>query len=167
MRYKKMRKDALLSELRLYEIEPSKEISNESLIKAMTVNAEINNLGFTLLPKDIIKLASDPNPENFLNLVKEMYEHKGYKPMYPGFPEEVMEMDEAVYRFHQALHYLSTYGVEALTGENVDKGWMPNSQYKEKTGGELRLKDLTVIELANKEEILDKVEKYIVNKKER
>lgn len=49
-----MRKDALLSELRLYEIEPSKEISNESLIKAMTVNAEINNLGFTLLPKDIV-----------------------------------------------------------------------------------------------------------------
>lgn len=167
MRYKKMRKDALLSELRLYEIEPSKEISNESLIKAMTVNAEINNLGFTLLPKDIIKLASDPNPENFLNLVKEMYEHKGYKPMYPGFPEEVMEMDEAVYRFHQALYYLSTYGVEALTGENVDKGWMPNSQYEEKTGEELRLKDLTVIELANKEEILDRIEKYIINKKER
>ena len=51
-----MKKDTLLSELRLYEIEPSKAISNESLIKAMTVNAEINNLGFTLLPKDIIKL---------------------------------------------------------------------------------------------------------------
>ena len=129
-----MEKKTLLSELRMFEINPVEKITNESLTKAITVNAEINNLGFTMLPKDIIRLASDAHPENLLKLIQEMYNHKGYKPMYPGFPEEVLEMDEAVYRFHQLLHYFTTYGIEQLTGEEVSEGWMPSSKYEEKEG---------------------------------
>lgn len=162
-----MEKNVLLSELRIFEINPTEKITNESLTKAITVNAEINNLGFTMLPKDIIRLASEAHPENLLKLIQEMYNHKGYKPMYPGFPEEVLEMDEAVYRFHQLLHYFTTYGIELLTGEEVSEGWMPSSKYEEKEGEAKRLKELTVIELATKEEISDRIEKYIIQKKER
>ena len=66
-----MEKKTLLSELRMYEINPIEKITNESLTKAITVNAEINNLGFTMLPKDIIRLASDAHPENLLKLIKD------------------------------------------------------------------------------------------------
>lgn len=162
-----MEKKTLLFELRMFEINPVEKITNESLTKAITVNAEINNLGFTMLPKDIIRLASDAHPENLLKLIQEMYNHKGYKPMYPGFPEEVLEMDEAVYRFHQLLHYFTTYGIEQLTGKEVSEGWMPSSKYEEKEGEAERLKELTVIELATKEEISNRIEKYIIQKKER
>lgn len=161
-----MNNKLLLSELRICEINPTENITNELLTKAVTVNAEINNFGFTLLPKDIIRLASDSNPENILNLIVEVFANKGYKPMYPGFPKEVMEMDEAVYRFHQALHYLSTYGLEFFTGEEVSEGWMPTSNFEENEKEAAKLKELTVIELCTKEEIADRVKKYIINKTE-
>lgn len=162
-----MENKVLLSELRICEINPVEKITNESLTKAVTVNAEINNFGFTLLPKDIVRLACDKAPEKVLELIKEIFAKKGYKPMYPGFPEEVLEMDEAVYRFHQLLHYFSTYGLEEMTGEEVSEGWIPASKYKEKTEEAEKLKELTVIELCTKEEIFDRVEKYIVKKTER
>ena len=46
-------------------------------------------------------------------------------PMYPGFPQQVMELDEAVFRFHQLVHYFSTYGMELFFGVTVKKGWLP------------------------------------------
>ena len=162
-----MENKVLLSELRICEISPVEKITNESLTKAVTVNAEINNFGFTLLPKDIVRLACDKAPEKVLELIKEIFANKGYKPMYPGFPEEVLNMDEAVYRFHQLLHYFSTYGLEEITGEEVSEGWMPASKFEEKTEDAEKLKELTVIELCTKEEIFDRVEKYIVKKTER
>lgn len=162
-----MENKVLLSELRICEINPVEKLTNESLTKAVTVNAEINNFGFTLLPKDVVRLACDKAPEKVLELIEEIFANKGYKPMYPGFPEEVLDMDEAVYRFHQLLHYFSTYGLEEITGEEVSEGWMPASKYEEKTEDAEKLKELTVIELCTKEEIFDRVEKYIVKKTER
>ena len=53
-------------------------------------------------------------------------------PMYPDFPQQVMEISEAMYRYHQDCHYLSTYGVEFIAGlllgldVTVSEGWLPS-----------------------------------------
>ena len=39
---------------------------------------------------------------------------KHWTVMYPGFPTQVLEMDEADFRLDQARHYASTYGVELV-----------------------------------------------------
>ena len=40
---------------------------------------------------------------------------KHWTVMYPGFPTQVLEMDEADFRLDQARHYASTYGVELIS----------------------------------------------------
>lgn len=82
-----------------------------------------------------------PNPlEDILRLVPDVKA----TPMYPDYPLQVMEMDEALYRYHQLRHYASTYGVEFVAGllgldVTVQEGWLPDVTSTEKTLGDVQL----------------------------
>jgi hypothetical protein len=68
--------------------------------------------------------------------------------MYPNFPQEVLDMDEAQYRCDQLCHYFSTYGIELLTGREVKKGWLPEEdkhEGKEFNGFSADLKKIDVV----------------------
>lgn len=59
-------------------------------------------------------------------------------PFYPDFPTQVMEISEAQFRYDQAIHYLSTYGVESVAGflgldVVVGNGWRPDVEATPKT----------------------------------
>ena len=112
---------------------------------ATTGAANMNGTGYALAPGDIALLAglhhwlasqigaetaatNMPDPAADIRLLVPSIEAA---PMYPGFPREVLEIDEALYRFHQMLHYASTYGVELvseLVGSPVTvmRGWLPH-----------------------------------------
>ena len=124
----------LFSELRLVSVSlEDAALTEENMVRAMTVNEELLALGYTLAPKDIVILAKSSDADGFAARVREYIGDVKAKPMYPDFPAQVMAMDEAVFRFHQLLHYLSTYGIEEITGMQVTKGWLPEMQETEKT----------------------------------
>ncbi|MBQ8922065.1 MAG: hypothetical protein IJ060_07895 [Oscillospiraceae bacterium] len=123
----------LFSELRLAAVSfDTAPLCEENLIKAMTVNEELLALGYTLAPKDIVVLAKSDGLTGFADRIRSDIGDVKAAPMYPDFPSQVMETDEAVFRFHQLLHYLSTYGVEEITGMPVTRGWLPDMQQTEK-----------------------------------
>ena len=62
---------------------------------------------------------------------------KHWTVMYPGFPTQVLEMDEADFRLDQARHYASTYGVELISAAlgiaaDVGEGWLPSRDEEER-----------------------------------
>lgn len=80
-------------------------------------------------------------------------------PMYPDFPTQVMEMDEATYRYHQAMHYASTYGVELVAGllglnVTVTQGWLPDVEETEKTERDEPVAQKTVLNVVMDRETL-------------
>lgn len=116
----------LLDELRFVTYEKcDTELSDELLVKAVTINENLQSLGYMLSPMDVVAIATSPSLDGFYNKIRGMMDAVKAEPMYPGFPQQVMEMDEAVFRFHQLVHYFSTYGMELLFGVNVNKGWLP------------------------------------------
>lgn len=116
----------LLDELRLVVYEKGDAPLTEALLtKAVTLNENLKALGYTLSPADIAALAVSPSLDGFYETVKGMLGTADAAPMYPGFPRQVMELEEAVLRFHQAVHYFSTYGLELLFGGEVQRGWLP------------------------------------------
>lgn len=122
MDYRKL----LLDELRFVVYEKGDAPLTEQLLtKAVTVNENLTSLGYTLAPADIAALAVSPSLDGFYETVKGMTGRVTAAPMYPGFPRQVMDMDAAVFRFHQLVHYFSTYGLELLFGMEVRKGWLP------------------------------------------
>ena len=122
MNYNKL----LLDELRLVSFEKSDGgLTDELLAKAVTLNENLQSLGYVLSPADVAAIAVSPSLDGFFEKVRGMMDSVDAEPMYPGFPEQVMEMDEAVFRFHQMVHYFSTYGMEFLYGVNVKRGWLP------------------------------------------
>lgn len=140
----------LFSELRLVCIsENTAELSDAALIKATTANEELLHLGYTLSPKDIIRLAKSLGVDSFVERVKSYIGDVKSKPMYPNFPSQVMAIDEAVFRFHQLLHYLSTYGIEEITGEKVSRGWLPEMMNTEKAVPDQTLLAAKVISLVD------------------
>ena len=122
MNYKKL----LLDELRFVTYEKrNSELTDELLTKAVTVNENLQSLGYMLNPADIVSLAVSPSLDGFYENVRDMMDTVDADPMYPGFPQQVMEIDEAVFRFHQLVHYFSTYGMELLFGVTAKRGWLP------------------------------------------
>lgn len=156
------------SELRLVHVTNHfSRISNKRLLEAMTINEELRQLGYTLTPDGIRMLANSSHREVFLDRIQEMNGSVDAKPMYPDFPNQVMNMDEATFRLHQMLHYFSTYGTEWLTGEDVDKGWIPNDKSTEKTEKDTALLDAKIIELVDTEELAKICYKRVLSKRER
>ena len=158
----------LFSELRLVSVTPdSAELTEENMVRAMTVNEELLALGYTLAPKDLVVLAKSADADGFAARVRAYIGDVKAKPMYPDFPAQVMAMDEAVFRFHQLLHYLTTYGVEELTGMQVTKGWLPEMQDTEKTEPDETLLAAKTIALLGSDEKYTLPYRKILTKTER
>ena len=121
-------------------------ILDEKLTKIMTLNENLKALGYCFTPDSYTTL-SHSEIEGLYDQLKDYIGHVDAEPMYPGFPEEVMQMDEATFRFHQMLHYMSTYGVEFFTGCEVNKGWLPESNAKKRTKSDIFKTDLKQIEV--------------------
>ena len=143
----------LLRELRIVTITTRNNTKvsydDDSIIRAVTANQELNELGYTLKPENVLMLSLYPaeNIKIFLDEFREIVGDVKAKPMYPNFPTQVMEMDEATFRFHQLVHYFSTYGVEFLSGQPVSKGWLPDVEDADKTKSDKSLLDLKVLDL--------------------
>ena len=144
----------LLEQLRLVVLTPEKEqLDDASMVLAMTANENIRQLGYCLSPKGIVALAKSRELESFYDSFRALIPDVKAEPMYPDFPSQVMEIDEAQFRFHQICHYMSTYGFEAIAemlglDETVKTGWLPAVERTEKTEKDttlLKAKTLEVI----------------------
>ena len=158
----------LLSELRLVAIPfGDNQASDESLQKAVTANENLKSLGYTLTADDILRLAASPALDDFCRIFKMLIGDVTARPMYPDFPSQVMQMDEAVFRFHQLIHYFSTYGIEDILGVKVIRGWLPKVEETEKTKPDERLLQAKVIRLIPAESQYLECAKRILGKRER
>ena len=151
----------LLSELRIVTYEPpqaerdgqtAQPLSDDRIAQAMTVNEELRNLGYTLRPADILRLAGSPSLIGFADHFRSLLPSVDAAPMYPDFPKQVMEMDEAEFRMHQMIHYFSTYGLEDLFGTEIRRGWLPDVSASPKEKSDKTLLECKVLELMSAEE---------------
>ncbi len=158
----------MLSELRLVAIPfGNNQITDQLLQKAVTANEELQLLGYTLTAADIVQLAASPALDSFCEYFRTLIGDVKAKPMYPDFPHQVMEMDEAQFRFDQMLHYFSTYGIEMLTGAEVSKGWLPNVKETKKSAPDEKLLEAKVIHLVSRDDQYLRCAKIILEKQER
>ena len=141
--------ELLLSELRMVTYQPGdpEGLTDRSLCQAITLNVNIQSLGYILRPDDLLRLAASPSLEGFFSHLKALVPQVKAQPMYPGFPQQVMAMSEAEYRLHQAIHYFSTYGLETLLGRKVSRGWLPEYTGPARTVSDIALFEGRVIAL--------------------
>lgn len=159
----------LLDELRFITYEKTDAVlKDEALRKAVTLNENIQALGYVLAPYDVAELATSPSLEGLFDRLKGLTGTVDAMPMYPGFPTQVMEMDEAVFRFHQMVHYFSTYGIELLFGVQVNKGWLPheNETYPDIKEQD-RILDARTIKLLPEEDMYSVPFSTILSRRER
>ena len=135
--------------------------------KAITANMELVGLGYTFSPADIVRLSRCDDLDHVVTNVKALIGKVGAKPMYADYPTTVMNMDEATFRFHQLLHYMSTYGLEAISGDPVLRGWMPTTSDTEKTESDTTLMEAKVISLVDRNDLFRTVFHKIVSRRER
>ena len=151
----------------------SKDISDDERMQLLlTFNENIKGLGYTFDPQSIVdlarlaNLANQSDLSNLYDKIKNMIGSVDAKPMYPDFPNQVMEMDEAKFRFHQMIHYLSTYGIE-FYGVKVSKGWLPDVKDTKKTEDDKTLLDYKVIKLKYATDAMTSAFETILSKRER
>lgn len=168
--------DLLFRELRMIVADSICEDSNtpfseddldERIIKAMTLNENLKSLGYCFTP-DSIPLVCKSDIGALYEEIKTYIGEVKAEPMYKGFPDEVMNMDEATYRFHQLVHYMSTYGVESLFGSEVKKGWMPDENKDvQREKADSFSTDLKQIEVILSKDMYYKPVKIILSRKTR
>lgn len=129
-----------------------------SIAHIATFLKELAQLGYSLSP-ELIELVQtfsiDQLNELHLSLIHDLKEmlgaHVEYKPMYPNFPKQVMEMDEADLYFNAILHYL---------GDHYGFRIMP--QFKKEERPPLAdTFDLKTIELGTEEEFCEMIKGLI------
>ena len=158
----------MLSELRLVAVPLGKDpITDSALQKAVTANENLQSLGYTLPASDIIKLAASPALDKFCRYFQMLIGNVTARPLYPDFPQQVMETGKAQFRFVQLLHYFSTYGIEELPGLQVSKGWLPDMEETEKTEPDRRLLEAKVIHLVSADEQFIQCARRILERRER
>ena len=162
----------LLSELRLAAYIPgtgetAEHLTDERLVQAVTVNEELRNIGYTLTPSDLVLLAGSPSLPDFARHFRSLLPDVAAPPMYPDFPIQVMEMSEAQFRLHQAIHYFSTYGVEQILGTQMKRGWLPDVRSTQKTQSDDTLLKAKVLELVPEEKAPLTALARIMQKRER
>jgi stress response protein SCP2 len=104
-------------------------LDNE-LAETIAMNdALIKEFGVSASPKDLVLIAKNSAYKEVYDLFKnhvfadaKMYQRA--KAMYT--PQEARDIPTAKFRFEQMLHYFSTYGIEALTDDEVLHGWLPS-----------------------------------------
>ena len=140
-------------------------LSDDIVVMAMTVNEELRNLGYTLKPADIFRLARSRSLDGFAGNFRSLLPRVSAQPMYPDFPEQVMKMEEAEYRMHQMIHYFSTYGLEDLFGVEISRGWLPDVEATEKSQSDDPLLEAKVLELMPEEEApLEALRRILTNR---
>ena len=161
--------ELLLSTMHMVTCRPGdpSRITDETLQQALTVNENLHSLGFILRPQEIGLLAASDSIEGFYESVRKLVPEVKAEPMYPDFPKQVMEMSEAQFRFHQLMHYFSTYGQELITGLPVSRGWLPDVVSTPKTERDERLIEDTVLELVGEEESYPLCVERILSRRER
>lgn len=144
----------LLNELHMVVYQPGNAgaLNDRLLCEAVTLNENLQSLGFVLKPHDLIRLAVSPSLHTLFEDVKALVPEVKAEPMYPGFPQQVMEMPEAEFRMHQMMHYFSTYGMERLFGVKVSRGWLPAYQGPARTKEDTALLEAKVLDLAEEAE---------------
>ncbi|MBR2683584.1 MAG: hypothetical protein IKE22_10020 [Atopobiaceae bacterium] len=139
-------------------------LDDADLTWAMTANANLDGTGYTLSLDSVHVLAAyhhamaelartstlvplsrfaDDGINPLADLQRLVPDVKA-NPFYPDFPTQVMEISEAQFRYDQAVHYLSTYGVESVAGflgldVVVGDGWRPNVEATPKTKADTTL----------------------------
>lgn len=98
--------------LNSYALLPDGFNSNDQY--TMTLNAELMNLGFIMNKElyDAVSFLFSGSIENLANVIIPLAKeakgaHVKHKPMYPNFPEQVMNMSEFELYFNAILHYWS------------------------------------------------------------
>lgn len=127
--------EKVFRELRIYAADKSIE-DKKSLAGAATLNENLMQYGWVLAPEALKAVIENMSLEGMKKMQDDIIAFTGdvkAEPMYPGFPQEVLEMDEAQYRLDQLCHYFSTYGIEYLTGRKVTKGWLPHEGEEKET----------------------------------
>ena len=159
----------LLDTLRIVPYTPGDTagISDSLLAKAVTADENLHSLGYMLAPQDIVRLAVSPSLDSLFKEVQKTVPEMKASPMYPDFPGQVMKMSEAEFRFHQVLHYFSTYDLEWITGIPVSKGWLPDVKSTPKTEKDEVLLPYRVIELIPEDEVYGTAAKRILSRCER
>ncbi len=162
----------LLEQLRLVVLREGTELTDEKLAKALTANENLSSLGFTLNAKGLIALAKSPDLDGFYSEFRSYIPEVEAKPMYPDFPRQVMNIDEAQFRFHQICHYRSTYGVEDLARmfgveHTVRRGWLPEVEDTEKTEKDDKLLADKVLEVISEKQEYDLPLEKLLQKSER
>lgn len=142
-------------------------VHDDDLARAMTAGTNLHALGYELSPEDIVRLAASPSVDSLFHEIRELVPVMKAAPMYPDFPKQVMDMPEAQFRFHQLLHYFSTYGVELFFGIQVDKGWLPDVKHTPKTRKDDQLLPYKVLELVSEDEICRIAAERILTRRER
>lgn len=159
----------LLSELRMVTYRPGDPagLTDELLCKAVTLNENLRSMGYVLKPDDLLRLVASPSLEGFFEAFRTLVPEVTAKPMYPGFPQQVMEMSEAEFRLHQMMHYFSTYDVELLLGKEVKRGWLPEYDGPERTEKDIALLECRVIALVAEADAPLAVLKLLLGRRER
>ena len=139
----------LLSELHMVVYQPGdlSRLTDRLLCEAVTLNENLQALGFVLKPDALIQLAVSPSLHTFFKDVKALVPEVKAQPMYPGFPQQVMEMSEAEMKWNQFIHTFSILGIAWLTGQNVGKGWHPDNRVLVRDKEDTTLLEARVLDL--------------------
>ena len=159
----------LLDQLRLAVYQPGAagNVDDGTLAKAVTVNENLMSLGYALHAADLLRLAASPSLDGFYASIEALVDQVKAQPMYPDFPRQVMELSEAQFRLHQAMHYFSTYGLEELFGVKVSRGWLPDVKSTPKTRSDDPLLAAKVLELLDESQRYWEPARRILQKRER
>ena len=163
-------KRLMLTELRTFIVSGcGDQAKGRAVLEAVTANEELLNAGLTLDPKGIVLVSKMPPGKRkaFAGNIMSAIVKTPPEPMYPDFPKQVMQMDEATFRVHQVCHYFSTYGLEEIFGREVAGSWMPDVEKTEKSKDDDALLNAKVIkdvlcELLSKRDRLTSGENQIV-----
>lgn len=112
-------------------------ITDDGMLKAVSASRSIEGFGYSLSDRGVLNLARYYSTgEAGINLNKyfesyhgtPFHDIVGSHPLIAGFPDEVLSMSEAKYRFIQILHYCSTYGLKYDGYPGVPQGWFPPTE---------------------------------------
>lgn len=110
-------------------------ITDDGMLKAVSASRSIEGFGYSLSDRGVLNLAryystgkTDINLNDYFAKQYKRFAQFGSHPLIAGFPDEVLSMSEAKYRFIQILHYCSTYGLKYEGYPGVPQGWYPPTE---------------------------------------
>lgn len=154
---------SLLFGLSAIRVEPTEEITDESLVEAMTINAVFKAERLTMYPVDIVKLARSRKWR--LNAIWAYNRMYGifWNCNYYDYPDEVMDKDEAIYQFQKLVYCFSDEGLDDFKKEEISKRWLSPTKFKKRKDDNYTIKKYRRIRALSEQEILDAAEKELIN----